>query len=143
VPFSLYVNDIPASFRHAEQAQYADDTALTATSRSPPLLIAKLEAYLGRLKLWYGTGGLSSRLLRAPLCSLKDREKQPKLQISAASRAASIVSRNRYFGATFDTQLTWSTHVKQVGKKSAKRLGVLGLVLNRRSGLSVTKGVQL
>jgi hypothetical protein len=35
-----------------ELAQYADDTALVATSRSPPLLVGYLEAYLGRLEHW-------------------------------------------------------------------------------------------
>jgi hypothetical protein len=35
VLFSLYVNDIPTPSRHVELAQYADDTALVATSRSP------------------------------------------------------------------------------------------------------------
>jgi hypothetical protein len=42
---------------------------------------------------------------------------------------------------TLDTQLTWSAHVNQVGKKAAQRLGMLGPLLNRRSGLSVKNGV--
>jgi hypothetical protein len=50
--FSLYVNDIPMPSRHVALAQYADDTALVATSRSPSLLAIYLEAYLLRLELW-------------------------------------------------------------------------------------------
>jgi hypothetical protein len=49
----------------------------------------------------------------------------------------------RYLGVTLDTQLTWSVHVNQVGKKAAERLGVLGSLLNRRSGLPVRNGVLL
>jgi hypothetical protein len=49
---SLYVNDIPTPSRHVELAQYADDTAIVATSRSPSLLVGYLEAYLGRLEHW-------------------------------------------------------------------------------------------
>jgi hypothetical protein len=49
VLFSMYVNDIPTPSRHVELAQYADDTAVVATSRSPSLLVGYLEAYLGRL----------------------------------------------------------------------------------------------
>jgi hypothetical protein len=52
VLFSLYVNDIPTPSRHVELAQFADDTALIATSRDPYLLVGYLEAYLGRLELW-------------------------------------------------------------------------------------------
>jgi hypothetical protein len=33
-------------------ATYADDTAVVATSRSPPLLVVYLEDYLGRLERW-------------------------------------------------------------------------------------------
>jgi hypothetical protein len=49
----------------------------------------------------------------------------------------------RYLGATFDTRLTWSAHVSQVRKRAAERLGMLGPLLNRRSGLSVGNGVLL
>jgi hypothetical protein len=52
VLFSLYVNDIPTPSHHVELAQYADDTALVATSRSPSFLVGYLEAYLGRLERW-------------------------------------------------------------------------------------------
>jgi hypothetical protein len=52
VVFTLYVNDIPTPTRHVELAQYADDTALAATSRSPSLLVVCLEAYLSRLERW-------------------------------------------------------------------------------------------
>jgi hypothetical protein len=46
------VNDTPTPFRHVELAQYADDTALLATSLSSSLLVGYLEAYLGRLEHW-------------------------------------------------------------------------------------------
>jgi hypothetical protein len=42
VLFSLYVNDTPTASRHVELAQYADDTALVAKSRSPSLLVGYL-----------------------------------------------------------------------------------------------------
>jgi hypothetical protein len=44
---------------------------------------------------------------------------------------------------TLDKQLTWSTHIDQVRKKAAQRLGELGPLLNRRSGLSIRNGVLL
>jgi hypothetical protein len=50
--FSLYVKDIPTPFRHVELAQYADDTALVATSRRTSIVLGYLEAYLGRLERW-------------------------------------------------------------------------------------------
>jgi hypothetical protein len=51
--FSLYVKEVPTPSRHVELAQYADDTAVIATSRRPSLLVDYLEACLGRLELWH------------------------------------------------------------------------------------------
>jgi hypothetical protein len=46
-------------------------------------------------------------------------------------------------GVTLDKRLTWPTHIDQVRKKASQRLGVLGPLLNRRSGLSIRNGVLL
>jgi hypothetical protein len=47
----------------------------------------------------------------------------------------------RYLGVTRDSRLTWRPHVVQVRKKASQRLGVLGSLLYRRSGLSIRNGV--
>jgi hypothetical protein len=44
---------------------------------------------------------------------------------------------------TLDTRLTWLPHIDQVRKKTAQRLGMLGLLLNRKSDPSVRNGVLL
>ena len=49
----------------------------------------------------------------------------------------------RYLGVTVDTRLTWSSHINLARKKAAQRLGVLGRLLHRRTGLSNRKGVLL
>jgi hypothetical protein len=54
-----------------------------------------------------------------------------------------LVETARYLGVTLDTQLTWSAHVNQVGKKAAQRLGVLAPPPNRSNDLSVRNGVLL
>jgi hypothetical protein len=46
----------------------------------------------------------------------------------------------RNLGVTLDKRLTWSTHVDQVRKKAAQRLGILRPLLHRRSGLSIYNG---
>jgi hypothetical protein len=53
------------------------------------------------------------------------------------------VETERYLGVTLDTQLNWSAHVNQVGKKAVQRLEVLGPLLYRRRGLPDRKGVLL
>ena len=52
VLFSPYGNDMPPPSHHFELAIYADDTAITATSRKPTLLVSYLESYLNELQRW-------------------------------------------------------------------------------------------
>ena len=40
--FNLYVNDMPPPSHHVELTLYEDDTAITATSRKPTLLVSYL-----------------------------------------------------------------------------------------------------
>ena len=54
-----------------------------------------------------------------------------------------LVDETRYLGVTLDKRLTWSNHIDQVRKKAVQRLGTLGPLLNRRSGLSIRNGVLL
>jgi hypothetical protein len=48
-----------------------------------------------------------------------------------------------YLGVTLDKRLTSSAHIDQVWKKVFQRLGELGSLLNRRSGLSIQNGTLL
>jgi hypothetical protein len=145
VLLSLYVNDIPTPSRHVELAQYADDTALVATSRSPSILVGYLEAYLGRLEVWLRDWRIAINVSKstAVLHVKAARSIQKSRAVHFLGEPTQWVERVRYLGVTLDTQLTWSAHVNQVGKKAAQRLGVLSPLLNRRSGLSVKIDVLL
>jgi hypothetical protein len=48
-----------------------------------------------------------------------------------------------FLWGTPDTWLTWSSHIDHVRKEAARRLGMLGSLANRRSGLSIRNGVLL
>jgi hypothetical protein len=145
VLFSLYVNDIPTPSRHVDLAQYEDDTALVAASRSPSLLVGYLEAYLGRLERWLRDWRIAINVTKstAVLFVKAARRIQKPRAAQILGEPIQWVETARYLGVTFDTQLTWSEHVNQVGKKEAQRLDVLGPLHNRRSGLSVRNIVLL
>ena len=49
----------------------------------------------------------------------------------------------RYLGETLDKRLICSKHIYQVRNKATQKLGTLGPLLNRRSGLSIRNGVLL
>jgi hypothetical protein len=145
VLFSLYVNDIPTPSRHVVLSQYAVDTSLVATSRSPSLLVGYLEAYLGRLERRLRDWSIAINVSKstAVLFVKTARRVQKPRAVQFLGEPVEWVKTAKYLGVTLDTQLTWSAHVNQVGKKAAERLGVFGTLLNRRSGLFVRNGVLL
>jgi hypothetical protein len=53
------------------------------------------------------------------------------------------VDTTRNLEVNLDTRLTWSPHIDQVRKKTAQRMGMLGLLPNKNSDLSVRNGVLL
>jgi hypothetical protein len=143
--FSLYVNDIMTPSRHVELAQYADDTALVATSRIPSLLVGYLVDYLGRLERWLRDWRIAINVSKSTdvLFVKAARRIQKPRAVLFLREPIQWVETARYLGVTLDTQFTWSAHVNQMGKKAALRLGVLGPLLNRRSGQSIRNGVLL
>jgi hypothetical protein len=124
---SVYANDIPTPFRHVELAQYANDTALVVTSRSPSLLVGYLEAYLGRLEHLLRDGrivinvskSIAVLFFKTATCIRRPRP------VQFLGEPMQCVETARHLGMTLDTQLSWSVHANQVGKKAAQRLGVL------------------
>jgi hypothetical protein len=97
VLFSLYVNDIPTPSRHVELAQYADDTALVATSRSPSLLVGYLDAYLGRLERWLRDWRIAVLFVKAA------RRIQKPRSVQFLGEPIQWVETARYLGVTLDT----------------------------------------
>jgi hypothetical protein len=57
---------MPSTAHHVELALYADDTAITATSRKPTLLVSYLESYLNDLQRWLSDWRIAINVLRAP-----------------------------------------------------------------------------
>jgi hypothetical protein len=145
VLFSLYISDIPTPSRHVELAQYADDTVLIATSRDPSLLVGYLEAYLRRLELWLRSWRIAINVSKSTsvLFAKTARSARQPRPVQFLGEPIQWVQIARYLGVTLDTRLTWSAHVNQVRKRAAQRLGMLGPLLIRRSGLSVGNGVLL
>jgi hypothetical protein len=52
-----------------------------------------------------------------------------------------LIETGRFVGVNLDTQFIWSAEVKQLGKKAARRLGLLDLFFNTKRFLSVRKSV--
>ena len=119
-----------------EIAQYA---AIIATSRKPAVLISYLESYLSdlerRLKVWR----IAINISKSTAMLFTRRRIQKPLPVQLFGELILWVDASRYLGAILDTRMTWSSHIDQVRKKAAQRLGPL----LHRSGLTTKKGVLL
>jgi hypothetical protein len=145
VLFSLYVNDMPIPSHHVDLALYADDTAIMATSRKPELLVKYLEEYLEELELWLAQWRIAINVTKsaAMLFVKRGRRLPVPRPVHLFGEPIRWVDRTRYLGVTLDARLTWAAHIAGVSKKAAQRMGILGPLLHRRSGLSIRNGVLL
>jgi hypothetical protein len=143
VLFSLYVNDMSIPSHQVELALYADDTAVMATSRKPELLVSYLESYLSDLERWLNEWRIAINVSKSTAMLFTRRRIQKPRPVLLFGEPILWVDAALYLGVILDTRLTWSSHIDQVRKRAAQRLGVLGPLLHRRSGLSIRNGVLL
>ena len=145
VLFSLYANDMPSPSHHVVLALYADATAIIAKSRKPTLLVSYLESYLNDLQRWLSEWSIVINVSKssAIIFARAGRSFSQPRPVTLLVEPIQWVETNPYLGVTLDKRLTWSPHIDQVRKKTAQRMGMLGLLLNRNGELSVRNGVLL
>ena len=129
--------------RHVELALHSDDTAIIATSRKPELLVSYLESYLSDLERWLKEWRIAINVSKSTAMLFTRRRIQKSRPVQLFGEPIAWVDAARYLGVILDTQLTWSSHIDQVRKKAAQRMGVLGPLLHRRSGVSIRNVVLL
>ena len=145
VLFSLYVNDMPSPSHHVQLALYADDTAIITTSRKPTLLVSYLESYPKDLQRWLCEWRIAINVSKSTaiiFARAVRRFIQPR-PVPLLGEPIEWLDTTRYLGVTLDTQLTWSSHIDQVRKRTAQRMVMLCPLLNRKSDLSGRNGVLL
>jgi hypothetical protein len=107
------------------------------------LLVSYLESYLADLKLWLRKWRIAINVSKSMAMLFTRRRIQTPRPFALFGEPIVWVDTARYLVVTFDKRLTWSTHIDQVRKKVSQRLGVVGPLLNRRSGLYISNGVLL
>jgi hypothetical protein len=107
------------------------------------LLVRYLEAYLADLEIWLRKWRIAINVSKSTAMLFTQRHIQNPRPVLLFGEPIVWVDTACYLGVTLDKRLTWSSHIDQVRKKASRRLGVLGSLLNRRSGLSIRNGILL
>jgi len=109
------------------------------------MLVSYLESYLNDLKRWLSEWRIAINVSKSTaifFARAGRRFIQPR-PVTFFGEPIEWVETTRYLEVTLDTQLTWSTHIDQVRKKAAQRIGMVVPLLNRKSDLYLRKGVLL
>ena len=145
VLFTLYVKDIPTPCRYVDLAQYADDTALVATSDSNKLLVKYLEIYLTAIERWLREWTIAINVIKSMTVLFSPpRSRIPNPHgLRFLGGEIQWVETARYLAVSLDRGLTWKLRIDQVRQKASQKLGILSPPRNRRSSLSIGNGVLL
>ena len=145
VLFSLYVNDMPSPLHHVEFALHADDTTIIATSRKLTLLVSYLEFYLNDLQRWLSEWRIAINVSKSSaiiFARAGRRFIQPR-PVTLFGEPIEWVDATRYLKATLDRRINSFPHIDQVRMKTARKIGMLSPLLNRKNFLFVRIGTLL
>jgi hypothetical protein len=104
-----------------------------------------METYLRELERWLSERRIAFNISKSSATLFaKTGRRIPKLRsVQFFGEPIQWVDDARYLGVYLAKRLTSSKNIDQVRKKAAQRLGTLGPLLNRRSGLSIRNGILL
>ena len=105
--FSLYIKEMPSP-SHVDLVLHADDTAITATFRSPTLLLSYKESYLNDLQRWLSDWRIAINVSKNIAISFQPRP------VTLIGEPNECVDTTRYLVVTLDTQLNCLPHIDQI-----------------------------
>ena len=128
--FLLYINDLPNVSNILDPIMFADDTNLFYSHHNIKELFTTVNKELQKLGDWFTSNKLSLNIKKTKYTffhknSVKDiiPLKLPDLHIfnKTIERTSSI----KFLGVVLDEHITWNEHIKTIGKKLAKNIGLL------------------
>ncbi|UYV69322.1 hypothetical protein LAZ67_6003243 [Cordylochernes scorpioides] len=139
--FNLYINDIP-HIPQCRQALFADHTALLSSSRSPDILISRLQNYLDIICNWCDKWKLNLNPKKSQAIIFPPRDSfkfTPRTNLIIYSSPINWTQQVKYLGVTFDSKLKFTSHVKDIIRKSKIAKASLSNMFSSKSGLSVNQ----
>ena len=131
--FIVYVNDLHFSLRHSDVNMYADDTSLSFSSKSIPLINECVNEDLGYLRSWLNTNKLSLNVTKTQSLMiggskrLNDLEEEGGVEplFNVGEETVSIIKQTKHLGVMVDQHLNWKEQVSTIKKKASRGIGML------------------
>ena len=132
----IYINDLPFSLQKSNVSMYADDTAISLSSKNIDELQNDLNLDLLRLQDWLNANKLSLNVVKtqslvlgsAPnICKIRKIENRSDAQpyFSIGEQKIEMITNVRYIGVQLDSQLNWENHIDNIKTKANRSLGLI------------------
>ena len=129
--FSLYVNNLSNTINQGTTHLYADDTAITLSSKTFQDLELKMNSALDTLSNWFAYNKLSLNSVKSKVMlfgTVPMLKKAPDLAITVGQHRLEIVDDYKYLGVKLDKHLNFSSNTNYIESKVISRISVLGKV---------------
>ena len=131
--FLIYINDLPFSLQKCHVSMYADDTAISLSSKSIDDLQNDLNLDLLNLQDWLHANKLSLNVVKTQSLiigsgpSIRMIENQPDAppSFSIGDQDIEMITNTRYLGVQIDSKLNWGKHIDTIKTKANRALGLI------------------
>ena len=120
--FSVFANDVSLYAADARVLQYADDTQVLVSGKKSelPELISRMESSLASLNQWFSANALKVNADKTQLIAFGNRQNLQNLpDFEVTFRDTKLIPCNevKNLGLTFDSNMTWDSHVGVVSRR--------------------------
>ena len=127
--FLIYDNDMPKCLGYGTARLFADDTNLTFTSCSLPVLQNKMSNDLNEIAAWLNVNKLTLNLLKTDFMLIGSRQRiaalDGNIELSLSNTDVRQVESTKCLGVNIDKNLTWEGHLQSVKQKVSSNLRIL------------------
>lgn len=141
--FNVFTRDMPRS-PGTELALYADDTAITAESHSPDLVVQRLQVAAEELERWFTKWRITVNPEKSSALFMTKRKKRhPRTHVTMFGEEIPWKETAKYLGVKLDRGLTWRAHIDERAGKARAAIACLFPLFSHRSKLSVRNKIRL
>ena len=128
--FLLYVNDLPNTSSFLTFHLFADDTNIYFSGKNLSHLEATLNCELKSVAEWMKCNRLALSISKTNFIFFHSSKLKPNqsLRIKIDDTPIKKVDSTKYLGITFDSNLTWKSHINELCLKLSKTVGILSKV---------------
>lgn len=118
---------------------FADDLALVATAREPATLEAIANRTLNDIDRWMTDKGLQIVPTKTKAIIITNKKVLPNLNIHIRGHEIPVVKEARYLGVTFDSRLSFTSHIKNAANSTRGTIAALSRLMPNVGGPSANK----